>query len=65
MGSRILIHTVNIPMKKIQPRTIFFSNDILTLKTRGRGISMIMTSEDMFNTALVMRWLIIAEHWAA
>lgn len=52
-------------MKKIQPRTIFFSNDILTLKTRGRGISMIMTSEDMFNTALVMRWLIIAEHWAA
>jgi hypothetical protein len=64
MGARILVRTVNTPIKKMPPRTIFFSSGILTLKTRGRGISMIMTSEDMFNAALVMRWLIIAEHCA-
>lgn len=54
--------TVNTPMKNIPPRTIFFSSGILTLKTRGRGMSTIMTSDDMFRAALVIKWLIIAEH---
>jgi hypothetical protein len=33
-----------------------------TLKRRGSGILNMITSDDILNTALVMRWFVAAEH---
>jgi hypothetical protein len=53
---------VKAPIKKTLMRMALFFFGKRTLNKRGIGILMMITSEDMLNTALVMRWFVAAEH---
>ena len=48
--------TVKIPIQKTPPRIALFFAGNLTLNRRGIGIRIIMISEEILKTALVIRW---------
>lgn len=48
--------TVKIPIQKTPPRIVLFLAGNLTLNRRGIGIRIIMISEEILKTALVIRW---------
>ena len=54
--------TVKIPIQKTPPRIALFFAGNLTLNRRGIGIRIIMISEEILKTALVIRWWIAVEH---
>ena len=54
--------TVKVPIQKTLPRIVLFFAGNLTLNRRGIGIRIIMISEEILKTALVIRWWIAAEH---
>lgn len=56
--------TVNTPTAKTPQRMAFFLTVRLDLRKIGRGMMMIMMSEEMLKTAFVMRWFVAAEHCA-
>jgi hypothetical protein len=53
---------VKAPMRKTLNRIALFFFGRRTLKRRGSGILNMITSDDILNTALVMRWFVAAEH---
>ena len=54
--------TVKIPIQKTPLRITLFFISNLTLNRRGIGIRIIMISEEILKTVLVIRWWIAAEH---
>lgn len=54
--------TVNVPTAKTRQRTIFRLSDRVDRRKIGIGIRMIMRSDVMLNTALVIKWFVAALH---
>lgn len=47
----------------MEHRINFFLRGIRDWRNIGIGIRMIMTSDEMLKTALVIKWFVAAEHW--
>lgn len=54
---------MNVPTAKRPHRITFFLVLRVVCNSIGIGRMIIMMSEEMLNTVLVMRWLVAAEHW--
>lgn len=54
---------MKVPIKNMPRRTALFFPGRRTLKRSGMGMLIIMRSEEMLRTALVIRWFVAAEHW--
>jgi hypothetical protein len=50
------------PIRKMANRIVLFFFGRRTLNKRGRGMEMMIRSELILKTALVMRWFVAAEH---
>ena len=55
--------TVNIPSANTAQRTIFLLIANCDCRKTGMGIAMIIMSDDMFRTALVIIWFVSAEQF--
>jgi hypothetical protein len=55
---------VNVPIMNTPIKIVLFFFGNLTLNRRGIGIAIIMISEEMLSTALVIKWFVAAEHCA-
>jgi hypothetical protein len=56
---------VKRPRAKTEQRIAFFSGGRLLRRRIGIGMMIIKKSEEMFSTALVIRWFVAVEHWTA
>jgi hypothetical protein len=54
---------VKAPMRKTLKSIALFFLGSRTRNRRGSGILNMIRSDEMLNTALVMRWFVAAEHW--
>lgn len=54
--------TVNVPTANTRQRTTFRWSDKVDRKNMGIGMAMIMMSDEMLNTALVIKWFVAALH---
>lgn len=55
--------TVKAPRAKTPTRMAFLLVGSFAARKMGIGIEIIMRSDEIFNTALVIRWFVAAEHW--
>lgn len=54
--------TVKVPTAKTRQSTTFRWSDRVDRKKMGIGMTMIIMSDEMLNTALVIKWLVAALH---
>lgn len=55
---------MKIPSANTPTRIAFLFIGSFAARKIGIGMRMIMISDEIFSTALVIRWLVAAEHWA-
>ncbi len=55
---------MKVPTAKTPQRTALRFQARFDERKTGSGMRMMMTSDEMLKTALVMRWFVAAEHWA-
>lgn len=61
-GTVVFILTVNRPNANTPQRTNFLLIEKLDRRNKGIGIIMIIISEDILKTALVIRWFVAVAH---
>lgn len=59
-----VLRTVNPPSAKTPTKISFFLHFSRDCRKMGIGMRIIMMSDEMLSTALVMRWFVAAEHCA-